>query len=291
MVSRHKRVGRTILTEGKQMDAATPACAPSGVAWDGISWADVQRQVRRLQARIVKWTQAGKHNKVKALQWLLTHSFSGKALAVKRVTENKGKNTPGVDKVIWKTPGAKTNAIASLKRRGYSALPLRRVMIPKKNGKMRPLGIPVMRCRAMQALYLLALLPVAETTADPNSYGFRPERSTADAIEQCFRALSQKYSARWVLEGDIRGCFDNISHAWMLDHIPTDKEVLTKWLKAGFMEDRTLFPTEAGTPQGGIISPTLANLTLDGLERLLKATFDRKAARWKAENPKVNFVR
>jgi RNA-directed DNA polymerase len=150
------------------------------VAWDGISWADVQRQVRRLQARIVKWTQAGKHNKVKALQWLLTHSFSGKALAVKRVTENKGKNTPGVDKVIWKTPGTKTNAIASLKRRGYSALPLRRVMILKKNGKMRPLGIPVMRCRAMQALHLLALEPVAETTADPNSYGFRPERSTAE---------------------------------------------------------------------------------------------------------------
>src|ERR1700682_3483073 len=125
MVSRHKRVGRTILTEGKQMDAATPACAPSGVAWDGISWADVQRQVRRLQTRIVKSTQAGRHNKAKALQWLLTHSSSGKALAVKRVTENKGKNTPGVDKVTWKTPRAKTNAIASLKRRVYSPSPSR----------------------------------------------------------------------------------------------------------------------------------------------------------------------
>ena len=109
------------------MDAATWACAPSGVTWDGIRWADVQRQVRRLQARIVKATQDGRHNKVKALQWLLTHSFSGKALAVKRVTENKGKNTPGVDKVTWKTPAAKINAIASMKRRGYSPLPLRRV--------------------------------------------------------------------------------------------------------------------------------------------------------------------
>ena len=128
----------------------------------------------------------------------------------------------------------------------------------------------------MQALYLLALLPIAETTADPNSYGFRPERSTADAIEQCFCALARKTSPQWVLEGDIRGCFDNISHTWMLDHIPTDKEVLRKWLQAGFMENRTLFPTEAGTPQGGIISPTLANLTLDGLERLLKETFRRK---------------
>jgi RNA-directed DNA polymerase len=124
------------------MSAATRARAPSGVTWDGINWANVQRQVRGLQTRMVKAVQAGRHNRVKALQWLLTHSFSGRALAVKRVTENKGRNTPGVDKVTWKTPAAKTNAIASLKRRGYSALPLRRVLIPKKNGKMRALGIP-----------------------------------------------------------------------------------------------------------------------------------------------------
>src|ERR1700674_1159937 len=142
MVSPHQRVLRTILTEGKQMNAATSACASSGVTWDGINWALAQRHVRRLQARMVKATQGGRHNKVKALQWLLTHSFSGKALAVKRVTQNKGKNTPGVDKITWKTPGAKTNAIVSLKRRGYSPLPLRRVLIPKKNGKTRPLGIP-----------------------------------------------------------------------------------------------------------------------------------------------------
>ena len=124
------------------MSAATQARAPSGVTWDGINWANVQRQVRGLQTRMVKASQAGRHNKVKALQWLLTHSFSGKALAVRRVTENQGRNTPGVDKITWTTPGAKTNAIASLKRWGYSPLPLRRVLIPKKNGKTRPLGIP-----------------------------------------------------------------------------------------------------------------------------------------------------
>jgi len=212
-------------------------------------------------------------------------------LAVKRVTHNKGKNTPGVDGAIWGTPASRYKAIDTLRRRGYQPLPLRRVYIPKTNGKLRPLGIPTMKDRAMQALYLLALLPIAETTADPNSYGFRPERSTADAINQCFLVLARKTSAQWVLEGDIRGCFDNISHAWMLAHVPTDKEVLRKWLTAGFMENRMLFPTEAGTPQGGIISPTLANLTLDGLERLLKETFNRKDVRWKAHNPKVNFVR
>lgn len=269
------------------MNAATWACASSGMTWEGISWVDVQRQVRRLQARIVKATQVGRYNKVKALQWLLTHSFSGKALAVKRVTENKGRNTPGVDKITWKTPEAKINAIASMKRREYSPLPLRRVLIPKKNGKTRPLGIPVMKCRAMQALYLLALEPIAETTADLNSYGFRPERSTADAGKQCFNSLAQKTSAEWVLEADIKGCFDNISHDWMIANIRTDKAVLKKWLKAGFVYQNELFPTESGTPQGGIISPVLANMTLDGLESMLAEKFPN--ARWAGR--KMNMVR
>src|ERR1019366_10283135 len=191
---------------------------------------------------------------------------------------NKGKNTPGVDKVTWKTPGAKTNAIASLKRRGYSPLPLRRAFILKKNGKTRPLGIPVMKCRAMQALHLLALEPIAETTADLNSYGFRLERSTADAGEKCFNALARKACAQWVLEADIQSCFDKISHDWMIANIPTDKVVLKKWLKAGFVYQNELFPTDAGTPQGGIISPVAANMTLDGLEAMLAEKFPK--AKW-----------
>lgn len=272
------------------MKAAARACAPSGVTWNGINWAEVQRQVRRLQIRIVKAVQAGRHNKAKALQWLLTHSFSGKALAVKRVTENKGKNTPGVDNVTWKTPEAKTNAIASLKRQGYSPLPLRRVMIPKKNSKKtRPLGIPVMKCRAMQALHLLALEPIAETTADLNSYGFRPKRSTADAGEQCFIALAKKTSAQWVLEADIKGCYDNISHDWMLANIPTDTAIFKKWLKAGYVYQNELFPTVAGTPQGGIISPVAMNMTLDGLEVMLAEKFPRGKSR--QNGLKMNMVR
>lgn len=275
------------------MNPGKSACASSGKtdAWEQIDWSQCERQVRRLQARIVKATRAGRWNKVKTLQWLLTHSFAAKALAVKRVTDNQGKNTPGVDGKIWGTPAAKSKAIKSLQRHGYRPQPLRRVYIPKANGKLRPLGIPTMKDRAMQAVYLQALAPVAETTADKNSYGFRPERSTADAVEQCFKALSKGRSASWVLEGDIKGCFDNISHNWMHRHIPMDGAVLQKWLGAGYIEKRILFPTEAGTPQGGIISPTLANMVLDGLETLLKQRFGIKYVEGTPINPKINLIR
>jgi RNA-directed DNA polymerase len=281
--------------EEMQMNVETSMCASSDEAkhWDQICWPQHERQVRRLQARIVKATREGRWNKVKALQRLLTHSFSGKALAVKRVTENKDKRTSGVDGVLWSTPTAKLKAIESLQHRGYRPLPLRRVYIPKANGKQRPLGIPAMYDRAMQALHLLALAPIAETTGDPDSYGFRPERSTADAMCQCFTVLSQTQRApQWILEGDIKGCFDHINHLWMIKNIPMDKTVLRKWLKAGYVDKRTLFPTEAGTPQGGIISPTLANMTLDGLQQLLSKHFPKEKKKdGKRLAPKVKLVR
>ena len=188
--------------------------------------------------RIVKAQQVGRWNKVKVLQRLLTSSFSGKALAVKRVTENEGKRTSGVDRQLWSTPESKSHAVQNLSRRGYKPLPLRRVYIPKSRTKMRPLGIPTMKDRAIQALHLLALQPISETTADRNSYGFRPERVTQDAIEQCFKILSKKTSAQWILEGDIKGCFDNINHQWLIDNIPMDKKILLKWLKAGYIHKR-----------------------------------------------------
>src|ERR1700688_4135701 len=133
--------------------------------------------------------------------------------------------------------------------------------------------MPVMKCRAMQALYLLALDPVAETTADPNSYGFRPQRSTADAIEQCFTVLGNFHTAQWILEGDIKACFDRISHEWLLAHVLMDRVILQKWLKSGYMEKHVLHESTDGTPQGGIISPALANCALDGLERLLQEKY------------------
>lgn len=278
------------------MDAVQQtACAPSHgmVAWHGIDWATCHRNVRKLQARIVKATEEGCWNKVKALQWLLTHSLSGKQLAVKRVTENKGKNTPGVDGEAWSTPEAKTEAVKSLRRRGYQPQPLRRVYIPKSNGKPRPLGIPTIKDRAMQALHLLALDPGSETTADRNSYGFRKARSAHDALEQCFSAVGKpSKSAQWVLDADIKGCFDNIAPDWMLTHIPTDRQVLRKWLKAGYVERASWFPTEVGTPQGGIISPTLANMVLDGLERrLMDRIRKRKSKGLVVYNPKINLIR
>ena len=276
------------------MNVESSMCASSGheMLWDQLDWPRHQRHVRRLQARIVKATQEGRWNKVKALQWLLTHSFSGKALAVKRVTENKGKRTPGVDRLIWRTPKAKLKAIETLKRRGYRPQPLRRVYIPKANGKQRPLGIPTMKDRAMQALYLLALEPIAETTAAPNSYGFRPKRSTADAIQQCFTVLARRNAAEWILEGDIKGCFDHISHDWMLRHVRMDKGILQKWLKSGYVDNRTLYPTDEGTPQGGIISPTLANLPLDGMEAMLHERLPKwRIVDGKRTRTKFNVVR
>lgn len=187
-------------------------------------------------------------------------------LVVKRVTENRGKRTPGIDGKIRSTWVAKSTGAQAFRHRGYRPQPLRSIYIPESNGKKRPLGILTMRDPAIQALWKLALKSVAGTCADPNSYRFRPQRSTADAIAHCFKPLGKRGSAHWVLEGDIRGCFENISHDWLLTNVPMDKVVLRKWLSAGYVDQGALFATEAGPPQGGIISPLLVNWTLDGLE-------------------------
>jgi RNA-directed DNA polymerase len=251
--------------------------------WSSINWKKVKKKVQELQMRIAKAVRERKFRQAKSLQWLLTHSFYGRLWAIRRVVTNKGKTTPGVDGVVWNTPKKKMQAVALLKRRGYRPQPLRRVYIKKKNGKLRPLSIPTMRDRAMQALYALAVVPVAETIGDPNSYGFRDGRCCADAIVQCFICLANRHSARWIFEADIQACFDRIDHEWMLNNILIDKKILRSWLNAGYVDKGKLYPTKAGTPQGAIISPVLANMTLDGLEAAVKNAVPRTA--------KVNVIR
>lgn len=246
------------------------------VTWDTIQWHQVTKEVQRLQMRIAKAVREKRYGKVKALQWLLTHSFSAKLMAVKRVSQNSGARTPGIDGVLWRTPRQKIKAVKLLQRRGYKTQPLRRIYIPKNQGGRRPLSIPSMVCRAMQALHLFALEPVMEMRADKHAYGFRPKRSTADAISQCFNALARKTSTPWILEGDIQACFDRLSATWLLRHIPMDKRLLSKWLTAGYMEERTLYPTYEGVPQGGIISPAILVLALSGLEEVVKNMTSQK---------------
>lgn len=274
----------------------------SELDWNRINWQQVQDTVTRLQARIVKAQQEGKYGKVKSLTRIMTHSFAAKALAVRKVTSNKGSHTPGVDGIVWDNNERKAQAILELQQDGYRAKPLRRKYIPKAgSNKMRPLGIPTMKDRAMQAVYASALEPIEETTGDLNSYGFRPYRSCQDAIDHIGTILRKTDRPQWVLEGDIKGCFDNISHDWMLKHIPMETPILKKWLKCGYFENDKKFFSEAGTPQGGIISPILANMVLDGLQNLLYSKYKNRyhsskdgKFHWTTPSPpnrQVNFIR
>ena len=269
--------------------------APSSTAlnWHDLDWAVIQCSVRKTQLKIAQATGEGNWRRVKRLQRMLTHSFYGRCLAVRRVTENRGRKTPGVDGETWGSPQAKLRAVGSLsKQLGYRPKPPRRVWIPKP-GKQekRPLGIPTMLDRAMQALFLQALEPVVESTSDPKSYGFRPDRSTADAMVELFHLLAPQTAAVWILEGDIKGFFDNINHEWLCQNVCMDRTVLRKWLKAGVVDRRQLTATEAGTPQGGIISPCWANATLNGLETQLRKHLLQRLGAKRLKNRKVQVVR
>lgn len=264
--------------------------------WNQIDWKKAEEQVNRLQIRIVKATLEQKWRLVKRLQYLMTNSLYAKALAVRRVITNKGKRTPGIDGELWKTDKDRTNAIEMLDCRTYHAKPLKRIYIEKFGKKeKRPLGIPTMKDRAMQALQLLALEPVAETTADRISFGFRRYRSSEDAREYAFSVLSRRDSPQWILEGDIKSCFDKISHQWMIENIPAEKRILKEFMKCGYVEKRQLFPTKEGSPQGGVISPTYANMVLDGLEPMILDKYWRsrvkKTFSVKHNRHKVHVVR
>ena len=220
--------------------------------WESIDWILVQKHGNRMQTRIPKATVKGDKNRIKRLQCLLTHSFYAKAYSVKKVSSNKGKNTSGVDKKLWSSATSKMKAVLKLTDKHYRAKPLKRVFIDKKGtNKKRPLEIPTMYDRAMQTLYALALEPIAECTGDHISFGFRKGRSAKDACEQIFCVVSRKCSPTWVLEGDIKGCFDNIHHECLQENIPMDKSIMNQFLKSGFIYEKELFPTDTGSPQGG----------------------------------------
>lgn len=264
--------------------------------WTSIQWKSTENNIAQLQHRIAKATVENDCRKVRHLQRLLVRSLSARLKAVRQVSqENSGKHTPGVDGELWNTPKLKLKAALELRKRSKTK-PLLRKYIPKKDGSLRPLGIPAMVDRARQALWNLALSPVVESTSDPVSYGFRPYRGCWDAHAQIRVLLSREVSPTWILDADIRNCFDTISHDWLLANTPMEKKVLRSWLKSGFIESSgDFFDTEAGTPQGGVISPTLSNHVLNGLHDVLAASFPLKqtgpSSKRVKHSPKVNLVR
>lgn len=240
--------------------------------WSDIDWKIVKKRVRNLRRRIYRAKQNGQWNKVRSLMKLMLRSYSNLLLSVRRVTKDHvGRRTAGLDGQTAAKLAERVKLVRDMLTYSlWQAKPARRIYIPKANGQQRPLGIPTVKNRVAQAVVKNALEPLWETEFEANSYGFRPGRSCHDALEQSWIRL-QKGMDTWVLDADIKGAFDNISHEYILKAIGEipGRELIKQWLKAGYVEAEVFHTTESGTPQGGIISPLLANIALDGIERLL----------------------
>lgn len=241
--------------------------------WKTIDWKRVNKFVNNLQSRIASAAKNGNWKTVTKLSRLLTRSFYAKLFSVRKITTNKGSRTPGIDGIIWSSSADKMRSALKLTNKAYRAKPLTRKYIRKKNGKLRPLSIPTMYDRAMQTLHSLVLSPIESATGDKTSFGFKPYRSTKDAYAYLHICLSKKNAPEWIVEGDIKACFDEINHSWILDNTPMNKRILKEFLKAGYVENFHLFPTEKGTPQGGPVSPIIGNIALNGLENALARKF------------------
>lgn len=244
--------------------------------WADIVWKPVYRKVRNLRQRIFRATHMQQWNKVRSLMKLMLRSYSNLLEAVRRVTqENQGKKTAGVDgRLVLSSKGRMKLILRMLAHKTWQVKPVRRVYIPKKGGK-RPLGIPTIENRVAQAIVKNALEPSWEARFEQGSYGFRPGRSCHDAVSDCWLKLNRKCKHRWILDADIRGAFDNISHDLILQTIGNTpgRALIKQWLKAGYVEDEIFNATTSGVPQGGVISPLLANIALDGMEQLCRGKF------------------
>lgn len=256
--------------------------------WHDIDWNKCFSKVAQLQNRIAVEYMAGDYKLVQKLQNALVNSFQRRAIAVRKVTfVNKGKVTPGVDNLVVLTPEQRRKLVLDLQQhREIKPSPVRRVWISKdgtpvkpdySNG--RPLGIPCIYDRAAQAVWRLALQPIAECVRDRNSYRYRPHRSIHDQAQAIFLRSQHRYRLTEVLEADIKGFFDNIAHDWILNNIPMDRKVLKGWLEAGYVHNFQIHETESGVPQGGVISPVIANMVLDGLEEMVQKAAKRRDPR------------
>ncbi len=281
--------GASSMTETKA-PKARHLSDPESESWRKLPWRKFEQHVYRIQKRIFRAEQRGNHRAVHKLQKLLMKSRAARMLAVRRVTQdNQGKKTAGVDGVKSVPPKQRLDMVERIHPTQWKRLkaqPVRRVYIPKPGkAEKRGLGIPVMKTRAHQALVKLALEPEWEAKFEANSYGFRPGRSCQDAIAAIYILINQK--AKYVLDADLKGCFDNISHTTLLQKLntyPALRRVIKAWLKAGAVDNGVFEETTSGTPQGGVISPLLANIALHGMETQVAQAFTYREG-------KPNFVR
>ena len=260
--------------------------------WNSVNWRKANRVVRNLRQRIFRASTEGNLKKVRSLQKLMLRSYSNILISVRRATQvNKGKNTPGVDKMLVKTPMARSRLAEELTRYPpWKAEPVRRIYIPKGDGKkQRPLGIPTIRDRCHQAMVKNALEPHWEARFEGTSYGFRPGRSTHDAIARVYTIARPHCKKKWLVDADIKGAYDNIDHEFLLKTMGSfpGKELIKQWLKAGYMERGRIHKTETGVPQGGVISPLLFNIALHGAELVLGIRYDN----WGRNQSKHAIVR
>jgi RNA-directed DNA polymerase len=248
--------------------------------WNAINWRKANRIVRNLRQRIFRASAEGNLKKVRSLQKLMLRSYSNILVSVRKVTQiNKGKNTPGVDRVLVKTPVARGRLVDEISRfTPWKAKPVRRIYIPKANGKKRPLGIPTIKCRCHQAVVKNALEPYWEAKFEGTSYGFRPGRSTHDAIARVYTIARPHCKKKWVVDADLRGAFDNICSEFLLKAIGAfpGRELIKQWLKAGYMEYGTIHKTTKGVPQGSVIGPLMCNIALHGMELALDIRYDKQ---------------